>query len=83
MKRRIILMFCVLLLASAVQAAEPFGGKRNYMTFSLGGYWPSGDLEVDSGRDETLNLGSIVVQYALHGCCTDAHVKAHAHTFRA
>jgi opacity protein-like surface antigen len=45
MKRLIILILCFLLLASAVQAAEPFGGKRNYMTFSLGGYWPSGDLD--------------------------------------
>ena len=65
MKRRIILIFCVLFVASAVQAAEPFGGKRNYMTFSLGGYWPSGDLEVDSGRDETYDFGGGLLAFEL------------------
>ena len=45
MKKAIILIAAVLCLATVVQAAEPYGGKRNYMTFSLGGYWPGGDLE--------------------------------------
>lgn len=45
MQKTIIFIIVVLFMATAVQAAEPYGGKRNYMTFSLGGYWPSGDLD--------------------------------------
>ena len=45
MRKIFIFTIMIVFLASAVQAAEPFGGKRNYMTFSLGGYWPSEDLD--------------------------------------
>ena len=45
MKKAILFTIAVLLLTTAVYGAEPFGGKRNYMTFSLGGYWPSEDLD--------------------------------------
>ena len=48
MQKAIVFIIMVLFVATAVQAAEPYGGKRNYMTFSLGGYWPSGDLD-DAG----------------------------------
>ncbi len=37
-----VVTIAVLFMATAVQAAEsyePYGGKLNYMTFSLGGYW--------------------------------------------
>ena len=45
MKKTIFITIAVLMMATAVQAAEPFGGKRNYMTFSLGGFWPSSDMD--------------------------------------
>ena len=45
MRKTIILIIVFLLMATTGQAAEPYGGKRNIMTFSLGGYWPSGDLD--------------------------------------
>jgi len=54
MKTIIITIVISLLMAVTVQAAEPYGGKRNYMTFSLGGYWPNGDLDDEgykSGAD--------------------------------
>jgi hypothetical protein len=45
MKKVIILIIAVVFAATAAQAAEPYGGKRNYMTFSLGGFWPGQDLD--------------------------------------
>ena len=61
MKKIIIFIIAVLFMATAVQAAEPYepyGGKFNYMTFSLGGYWPSEDLDDEgykSGADFTFS----------------------------
>ncbi len=43
MKKIIIFIIAVLFMATAVQAAEPYepyGGKFNYMTFSLGRFNP-------------------------------------------
>jgi hypothetical protein len=44
MKNIFVCVLTVLILATAVCAAEPYGGKGNYMSFALGGYVPSEDL---------------------------------------
>jgi hypothetical protein len=58
MKKLMMFIFVVLFMTTAVQAAEPYGGKRNYMTFSLGGFWPNDDLDdagYKSGADFTFS----------------------------
>ncbi len=45
MKKIIVMTILALLTVTAVQAAEPYGGKHNYIMFSLGGYWPNEELE--------------------------------------
>lgn len=54
----------VLALAStAAWAADPYGGKKNYMSFALGGYAPSDDLDDEgykSGGDFCFNYMYVI-----------------------
>ena len=45
MKKSIVYILAVLLFAATAHAADPDADKNNYMSFALGGFAPSEDLE--------------------------------------
>ncbi|MCG6909483.1 MAG: outer membrane beta-barrel protein [Deltaproteobacteria bacterium] len=78
MKYALTCIIVALCLSSAVQAAEPYGGKFNSFTFSIGGYWPHADLEGEGYKSG----GNFAATYmrAFHdwfgfGCGTHTYVS--------
>jgi len=66
MKRVVIIMMALMLMSTATLAMEPYGGKKNYMSFALGGYSPSQDLDDEgykSGADFCASYMTVVKNY--------------------
>jgi len=59
-------ILALLLIATTAMAMEPYGGKTHYMSFALGGYSPSDDLDDEgykAGADFSFNYMNAVHPY--------------------
>jgi hypothetical protein len=66
MKRTIVIILSFLLISSVALAKEPYGGKTNYMSFAIGGYSQSEDLDDEgykSGGDFAFNYMKALKNY--------------------
>jgi hypothetical protein len=66
MKPILLCLSLVLILSPIVSAEDSDGAKRNYISFALGGYAPSGDLNDEgykSGGDFTVSYMSPIKKY--------------------
>jgi len=66
MKPILICLSLIFVFSATVSADEPNGAKRNYISFALGGYVPSGDLDDEgykSGSDFAVSYMSPVKKY--------------------
>ena len=73
MKKALMAVVLVLCMAASVQAADPYGGKFNSFTFSLGGYWPGGDMDDEgykSGADFDVIYMRVLQDWFGFGCGT-------------
>ena len=60
------IVLAVAVTSTAALAQEPHGGKKNYMSFALGGYSPSDDLDDEgykSGGDFSFNYMHVLTEY--------------------
>lgn len=83
MKKTMLIITVILFMAAAVQAAEPYGGKRNYMTFSLGGYWPGEDPDDEgytSGADFNFSYMRSIQDWFGFGAGTHTYGSQSKHT---
>jgi hypothetical protein len=66
MKKAIVIMMVLVLASTTALAMEPYGGKKNNMSFAIGGYSPSEDLDDEgykSGGDFCFNYMRVVKDY--------------------
>lgn len=66
MKKVIVIILSLMLTSTVALAMEPYGGKTNYMSFAIGGYSPSEDLDDEgykSGGDFSFNYMKILKNY--------------------
>ena len=66
MKKAMIVILTLVLTSTVALAMEPYGGKRHYMSFAVGGYSPSEDLDDEgykSGGDFCFNYMTVLKNY--------------------
>lgn len=64
--KTVVIVLSLLLLSTSAIAMEPYGGKKHYMSFALGGYSPATDLDDEgykSGADFSFNYMNAVHSY--------------------
>ena len=66
MKKTIVIILTLMLTSTVALAVEPYGGKKHYMSFAIGGYSPSKDLDDEgykSGGDFCFNYMTVLKNY--------------------
>jgi hypothetical protein len=66
MKKVIVIMMALVLTSTVALATEPYGGKKHYMIFAVGGYSPAQDLDDEgyrSGGDFSFSYMNAVKNY--------------------